>query len=162
MLELEPKLKTEYAAISDWAGKLVGNTVRIAALLCRSEVFVTRDFLDAWNSCISGRTMADAIRIARYFIEHAKAAFSLLGANEGIQNCKYVLAAIQKAGLTEVSRRDVMRLCRTLRTKEVVQAVLDQLAEYGYLTEKKPDRQPRRGRNPTAVYTVNTCQTGEK
>ena len=96
------------------------------------------------------------------FIEHAKAAFSLLGANEGIQNCKYVLAAIQKAGLTEVSRRDVMRLCRTLRTKEVVQAVLDQLAEYGYLTEKKPDRQPRRGRNPTAVYTVNTCQTGEK
>ena len=160
--ELEPKLKTEYAAISDWAGKLVGNTVRIAALLCRSEVFVTRDFLDAWNSCISGRTMADAIRIARYFIEHAKAAFSLLGANEGIQNCKYVLAAIQKAGLTEVSRRDVMRLCRTLRTKEVVQAVLDQLAEYGYLTEKKPDRQPRRGRNPTAVYTVNTCQTGEK
>ena len=160
--ELEPKLKTEYAAISDWAGKLVGNTVRIAALLCSSEVFVTRDFLDAWNSCISGRTMADAIRIARYFIEHAKAAFSLLGANEGIQNCKYVLAAIQKAGLTEVSRRDVMRLCRTLRTKEVVQAVLDQLAEYGYLTEKKPDRQPRRGRNPTAVYTVNTCQTGEK
>lgn len=36
--ELEPKLKTEYADIGDWAGKIVGNTLRIAGLLSRCSV----------------------------------------------------------------------------------------------------------------------------
>ena len=105
---------------------------------------------------ISGKAMADATRIGRYFIEHARAAFSLLGADEGIQNCKYVLEAIQRAGLTEVSRRDIMRLCRAFKTAEEVQPVIDQLADYGYLSEKKSERQPGRGRNPLPVYLVNT------
>ena len=155
--ELEPKLKAEYARIADWAGKIVGNTARIAALLCRAGATVTRDFFDVSDPLvISGKVMTDAIRIGRYFIEHARAAFSLLGADEGIQNCKYVLSAIQRAGLTEVSRRDVMRLCRAFKTAEEVQPVIDQLADYGYLAEKKPERQPGRGRNPLPVYLVNT------
>ncbi len=155
--ELEPKLKAEYADIGHWAGKIVGNTARIAALLCRAGTPVTRDFLDVSEPLIiSGTVMADAIRIGRYFIEHAKAAFSLLGADERIQNCKYVLSAIQRAGLTEVSRRDIMRLCRTFKTAEEVQPVIDQLADYGYLAEKKPERQTGSGRNPLPVYLVNT------
>ncbi|HIW40319.1 MAG TPA: DUF3987 domain-containing protein [Candidatus Eubacterium pullicola] len=36
--ELEPKLKTEYSDIADWAGKLVGNVARISGLLCRASV----------------------------------------------------------------------------------------------------------------------------
>ena len=38
-----------------------------------------------------------------------------------------------------------MRLCRTFRTKEAVQPVIDQLADYGYLVEKKAERQQGRG-----------------
>lgn len=155
--ELEPKLKAEYARIADWAGKIVGNTARIAALLCMAGEAAPREFLEEREPpVISGKAMADAIRIGRYFIEHARAAFSLLGADEGIQNCKYVLEAIQRAGLTEVSRRDIMRLCRAFKTAEEVQPVIDQLADYGYLSEKKSERQPGRGRNPLPVYLVNT------
>ena len=155
--ELEPKLKAEYARIADWAGKIVGNTARIAALLCMAGEAAPREFLEEREPpVISGKAMADAIRIGRYFIEHARAAFSLLGADEGIQNCKYVLEAIQRAGLTEVSRRDFMRLCRAFKTAEEVQPVIDQLADYGYLSEKKSERQPGRGRNPLPVYLVNT------
>lgn len=154
--ELEPKLKNEYAGIADWAGKIVGNTARVAALLCRTEKPVAREFLeDSEPLVISVEIMADAIRIGRYFIEHARAAFSLLGADEGIRNCKNVLSAIQKTGLAEVSRRDIMRLCRTFRTKDEVQPVIDQLVEYGYLAEKKPERKSGPGRNPSPVYQVN-------
>lgn len=39
--ELEPKLKTEYSDIADWAGKLVGNVARISGLLCRASVYRT-------------------------------------------------------------------------------------------------------------------------
>ena len=160
--ELEPKLKTEYADIADWAGKIVGSTARIAALLCRSERRICREFMTVTEPLIvSGGTMANAVRIGRYFIEHAKAAFSLLGADESIRNCKYVLSAIAKAELAECSRRDIMRLCRALKTKDAVQPVIDQLAEYGYLAEKRPDKAAGRGRTQSGVYLVNPCVYSE-
>lgn len=160
--EVEPKLKTEYADISDWAGKLVGSVARIAGLLCRAEKQVYREFLsEPQPLVVSGAVMANAIRIGRYFAEHAKAAFSLLGADSGIRNCKYVLAAIEKSGLIECNRRDIMRLCRSFKTKDEIQPVLDQLVEYGYLAEKDRDDHSGRGRTPTAMYLVNPCIYGK-
>ena len=154
--ELEPKLKSEFSDIADWAGKLVGNTARIAALLCRADRKVVSEFLTEAEPLIVSRTeMENAIRIGQYFSEHAKAAFSLLGADEGIRNCKYVLNAIKRAGLAEVSRRDVMRLCRAFKTKDAVQPVIDQLVEYGYLAEKPSVKQSGRGRSQLGVYSVN-------
>lgn len=154
--ELEPKLITDYADIADWAGKIVGGTVRIAALLCRAETKVVYDFLDIPEPLVvSGDVMERAIRIGRYFIEHARSAFSLLGADEGIRKCKYVLSAIEKAGLMEVNRRDIMRLCRKLKTKDEVQPVIDQLVDYGYLAEKPSVKQQTRGRTQLGVYLVN-------
>ena len=158
--ELEPKLKEEYAEFADWAGKLAGSVARIAALLCRADRHIVREFLQEPESLIvPGEIMADAIRIGRYFTEHAKSAFSLLGADEGIRNCKYVMSAIRKAGLSEVSRRDIMRLCRALKTKDAVQPVIDQLVEFGYLAEKPGRQQTGRGRTPLEVYLVNPCLT---
>lgn len=154
--ELEPKLIAEYADISDWAGKIVGSTVRIAALLCRAETKVIYDFLDIPEPMVvSGDVMERAICIGRYFIEHARSAFSLLGADEGIRKCKYVLTAIKNSGLLEVNRRDIMRLCRKLKTKDEVQPVIDQLVEYGYLAEKADTKQQGRGRTPLGIYMVN-------
>lgn len=101
--------------------------------------------------------MANAIRIGRYYLEHAQIAFSLLGIDEGIRNCKYVLAAIKKSGLTKVSRRDIMRLCRSLKTKDEVQSVLDQLVEYGYLAVKPMRQQTGRGRTKGEIYFINPC-----
>lgn len=155
--ELEPKLKNEYADFADWAGKLVGSTARIAALLCRADTNIVYEFLtDPEPLVVSGEIMEKAICISRYFTEHAKAAFSLFGADEGIRNCKYVLSAIKKAGLAEVSRRDIMRLCRALKTKEAVQPVIDQLVDYGYLAEKQMTKTGAKGRQ-TIIYLVNEC-----
>jgi len=154
--ELEPKLKTDYADIADWAGKIVGSTVRIAALLCRAETKVVYEFLEEPEPLVvSGEVMERAICIGRYFIEHARSAFSLLGADEGIRKCKYVLSAIKNAGLMEVNRRDIMRLCRSLKTKDEVQPVIDQLVEFGYLAEKPSMKQTTRGRTQLGVYMVN-------
>ena len=114
---LEPKLKTEYSDIADWAGKLVGSVARISGLLCRASVYRTEEFLEEPEPLVvSGEVMKNAISIGRYLIDHAKAAFSLMGADDGIKKCKYVLDAIVKSGLVEFTRRDVMRLCRSLKT----------------------------------------------
>ena len=74
--ELEPKLKTEYSDIADWAGKLVGNVARISGLLCRASVYRTEEFLKEPDPLVvSGDVMENAISIGRYLIDHAKARF---------------------------------------------------------------------------------------
>jgi len=154
--ELEPKLITEYSDIADWAGKLVGAVARIAGLLCRAEEFRYYEFLDTPSPLVvSGAVMENAIRIGKYYIEHAKAAFSLLGANEGIRKCKYVLKAIEQKCLHEFTRRDIMRLCRTLSTAEQIQPVLNQLVDFGYLAEKEAVNYSGKGRPPAQTYLVN-------
>lgn len=104
---------------------------------------------------VSGADMQNAILIGRYYLEHAKAAFSLMGADDGAKKCQYVLDAIVKAGLSEFTRRDVMRLCRALKTAAEMQPVLDQLVDYGYLASKDSVSPSGKGRPPAQSYLVN-------
>jgi len=157
-VELEPKLKEEYSDISDWAGKLIGNTHRIAGLLCRASVFRSHDFLDVPEPLvIDAATMANAIRIARYFISHAKAAFSLMGADNTVKQSKYVLNAIKNTGLAEFNKRDIMRLCRSFKRADDLQPVLDHLVDYGYIAVKESGIYSGKGRPPAQSYIVNPC-----
>lgn len=154
--ELEPMLKTEFADISDWAGKLVGNVLRIAGLLCRASVYRCHDFLaDVDELIVSEEVMRNAICIGRYFIEHARAAFSLMGADETIKQSRYVLNAIKSTGLAEVTRRDVQRLCRSFKKADDLQPVLDNLVDYGYLSVIDNGKFTGKGRPPAMKYAVN-------
>ena len=159
--ELEPKLKTEYADISEWAGKLAGNVLRIAGLLCRASVVRKNwdwdDFLyDAPEPLkVDSETMANAIRIGQYFIEHAKASFALMDTDDTVKNSVYILEIIRKNGLREFSRRNIMRLCRRFKKVEVLQPLLDFLTEYGYIAPKDAEPYSGKGRAPTAIYLVN-------
>lgn len=154
--ELEPKLREDYSDISDWTGKLSGAVLRISALLCRASVMVANPFeMDAADLVVSGEAMANAIRIGRYYLEHARAAYSLMGADPAVKQCKYVLTAIGKYGMIEVTRRDIMRICRRFKTADEVQPVLNRLAEYGYLAVKDDGNYATGGRPANPTYLVN-------
>ena len=145
--EVEGKLKTEYADIADWAGKLVGGVLRIAGILCRASVRRCYDFLEVNEELIvSEEIMQNAITIGRYFAEHSKAAVSRMGVDERMKQSKYVLSAIVKNGLAEFSRRDIMRLCRAFKSAEELQPILNHLAEYGYIAPKGDDAKFVKGR----------------
>ena len=154
--EVEGKLKNEYADIPDWAGKLVGMVLRIAGLLCRASEAQCVDFLDIPESMIvSGESMAGAIAIGRYYTEHSRAAYSLMGADDLVKQSRYTLDAIVKNGLTEFTRRDIMRLCRSFKTADAVQPILNHLSDLGYVALKEPDSTPIRGRPANPTYLVN-------
>ena len=156
--DLEPKLKQEYADIADWAGKLVGAILRIAGILCRASVYRSHDFLDVPDSLIvDGATMKNAILIGLYFLDHSRAAFSLMGADVLVKQCQYVLSAIKKNSLSEFNRRDIMRLCRNFKTVDEVQPVLDHLSEYGYIAPQGGNNYSGKGRPATQTYLVNPC-----
>lgn len=153
---LEPKLKDEYQDISDWAGKLVGNILRIAALICRANVTRCHDLLVIRDSLVvDGATMQKAIEIGEYFIEHAKAAFKLMGVDQITGECKKVLSTIKEKRMAEFTRRDIMRVCRNFKTVDEVQPVLNMLMDYGYINEKVESIPSSKGRPPATKYLVN-------
>jgi len=154
--ELEPKLRDELSDVSDWAGKLVGAVLRISGILCRTNHNGGYAFLQEPEPLIvDAGTMKNAIAIGRYYTEHSKAAFSLMGADPVVKQCKYVLSAIKKNGLAEFTRRDIMRNCRGIRTAEEVQPVLDRLTEYGYIAAKPANGYTGVGRPAAQSYHVN-------
>ena len=62
-VELEPKLRSDYADIAEWAGKLAGNVARIAGLLCRAGITRIPEFsLLPEPLVVSGPVMENAIR----------------------------------------------------------------------------------------------------
>ena len=154
--EVESKLKTEYADMADWAGKLVGAVLRIAGVLCRASVYRSNGFLESNDPLIvDAAIMQNAIAIGRYYTEHSAAAFSLMGADALVKQSEYMLDAICKSGLTEFTRRDIMRLCRSFKTADEVQPVLNHLTEYGYIAPKTSDVQSSKGRPTGQAYLVN-------
>ena len=48
-----------------------------------------------------------------------------------------------------------MRMCRSLKTKEALLPVLDQLVDYGYIALKEMQAYSGKGRPPAPVYMVN-------
>lgn len=154
--EVEGKLKNEYSDIPDWAGKLTGAVLRISGLLCRAANAHCSDFLDISDSMIvSEETMAGAISVGRYFTEHSRAAYSLMGADDLVKQSRYTLDAIMKNGLLEFSRRDIMRICRSFKKAEQVQPVLNHLADLGYVALKETEQTFGKGRPANPTYLVN-------
>ena len=152
-LNTESRFRTDLTEIEGWAGKYVGAVLRIAGLL---HVAVSNGVPDFWD--VSEETMKNAVRIGEYFLEHAKAAFSLMGADPVIKQSERLLSAIQKNQLSEFSRRDVMRMCRNFKTADSIQPVLNRLCEYGYIAPKPSEPVLGAGRKPSEVYLAKVSQ----
>ncbi|KRN88692.1 DUF3987 domain-containing protein [Ligilactobacillus ceti] len=161
--DLEGKLKTQYEDIIEWAGKLVGNILRISALLTRAQIERKHDFLDVNEPLIvDEKTMENAISIGRYFISHAKAAFILMGIEDSEKEVRKVLEQIKEKGITEFSVRDLMRTCRNLKNRTVALSVIEKLIDYGYVNEKDDPNYAGVGRPKGRKYLVNPMIYGGK
>lgn len=158
--EIEHRLNGEYADIKDWAGKIVGTTMRIAGLLCLAQLAdqlpgggVSLDCIP--DPVITKDQMECAFVIGTYFIEQAKAAYIRTGAVQLIELSKRALEAIKRNQLTEVSTRKLMKACSFLVTAEEAQKVIDNLESYGWLTARDPEARHGRGRPANTIYLVN-------
>ena len=153
--EIEPKLKTEYAEIADWVGKLVGNTLRIAGVLCRAEIMRAPEFLTENEPLVvSGKTMNNAIKLGRYYLSHALAVYDVIPEASMHKQANRILKMIKEKKLSEFDRRIAMRNCRVFKTVAEIQPVLDFLDDYGYIV-RQPEKTSSNGRPPLPKYTVN-------
>jgi hypothetical protein len=77
--DLEPRLAAgsgDLAHLAGWAAKLAGASCRLAGLL-----HLASHLREGWAHPISPDTFANAIQLADYLIDHARAVFDLMGAD---------------------------------------------------------------------------------
>lgn len=133
--ELEPKLRGEYSDISGWAGKLVGNVLRLSGVITRANRLRCAEFAfdDPQPLVVSADTMQNAITLGSYFVQHAKAAYDLMGADETTEDAKYILNAVTKRRLESFTRRDFMRLSKRFSKAADMETPLTMLIDRGFL-----------------------------
>lgn len=152
--ELEPRLhpqRGDLAHIADWANKLPGQLVRIAALftLFSNPKAVEVVEPDMWQ----------ALDLGPYFIGHALDAFELMsGRRSPLEPARAVLTWIQRKGLTTFTvrqaKRDLGGQAWVTGTGDVREAIAD-LEELCWVRQQPPPEEPRRQGRPSERYDVN-------
>jgi Protein of unknown function (DUF3987) len=152
---VEPQL-SEFGGLghmTDWAGKLVGATARLAALLHMGD-HVTAD--KPWAIPIPAGTVDRAIRIARYLIPHARAAYAEMGGDPVVEAARYVLAWIRQQPATHVTKRTLFEGTKgRFKRVSALEPALALLIEHGFLRERPPEERTGPGRKPSPLYDVN-------
>jgi 5S rRNA maturation endonuclease (ribonuclease M5) len=133
--------------LRDWASKLPGATARIAG----NFHCVMAD--PAALPVISRETMDRAIDLATPLIDHALAAFELMGRDPTVEDAQKILAWIQRERHREFVLRDCFRAHQSrFRRVGQISPALHLLVEHGYL---RLAPQPKAAYRPSERYLVN-------
>jgi putative DNA primase/helicase len=130
--------------ISDWTAKLPGAVLRLAALS-----HVTENGVE--HSEISRATVERMLDLGDLLIQHALAAFSLMGADQAVSDAKYVAARIKASGTSVVRQNEIYRLCHGRIPKmDRLHKALAILIDRNIVSE--PQLEPTGGRPSTWFY----------
>lgn len=148
---LEPRLRDDLEEVEAWAGKYHGQVMRIAGIL---HCCIHGD--NAANEPVCLNTMLNAQTIGMYFLDHAQAAFQIMGLSDdpATKEAKYILKRLVACGQMEMSKRDLFQLCNgRFRRVEDLEVGMKVLVDRGYMAVEtvKTGKQGR----PTENIKVN-------
>jgi uncharacterized protein YnzC (UPF0291/DUF896 family) len=103
--EIEKMQVDELKFMSDWAGKLPGQMIRIAGLIHCINSFSN----NKKPSLITADETNCAVTLARYFLAHAKAVYNEQSEPREIRNAKYLWQRIKSLKSGKFSKRDLTR-----------------------------------------------------
>lgn len=134
----------------DWGGKLTGQTLRLAGL-CH----VTLHEIPQHHP-ISGQTLESAVTLVKLLIEHARAVFNLMGADDSIECAKAILQWLRQERLSTFTGRNALEKVKGRWPKmALVNLGLTILEERGFILTRDLVSGGR-GR-PSRVFLVNPC-----
>jgi replicative DNA helicase len=154
--DLEPRLAAgsgDLAHLAGWAAKLAGATCRLAGLLHLAE-----HLRDGWAHPVGADTLAGAIRLADYLVEHARAVFDLMGADPRTDDARWLLDWINRTDQAQFSRRDAHAAAPRGRFRKAadLEPTLTLLEEHGWLRRVDADPPgPKGGRPSSPRFLVN-------
>ena len=161
--ELERRLKDDLEPVEKWAGKWHGQIFRIAGIIhCLKAVEQypkTRRRPEEFP--IDRETVLNAQEIGRYYLEHAKAAFSMgsLTDTDAERDAKAIWKKLK--GKREISKRDLYQMMKQragFEKSDGLNAGLEELERRHYIrmgnTQYPQNTQKSRGR-PSVVILIN-------
>jgi hypothetical protein len=151
-IESEMREDGRLAHLTDWAGKLPGQLLRIAGNLqiamfpstILAELTVTDDI------------MRKVVRLGMILIPHALAVFGLMAVDTDVETAKKIWRHIEKRRVLIIRERQPLQwLKSSIKTMEPIRAGLTVLVERGFLEELNILRtSPGRGRPHGITYQV--------
>ena len=100
--------------------------------------------------------MADAISLGKYFKQHAKAAFALMGADGRLSSAQSVWATIARHGLGDFTSRDLwLKVRRSFSKVTDLVEVLNLLVDLGYIRQVEVPKREGPGWKPSPRYEVD-------
>lgn len=154
----ELRLATDLKDMGGWAGKLVGNILRISALITRARNIKYDAFLytpssdDSSEWIVQKEDMESSIKLGNYFLEHARYAFDFMDDNTTRKQALNFFEKLKAKKVSEISFREASRMSKFMNKKENATAVINLLTDYGYLREKQGTS---RAHNKGTIYEVN-------
>jgi len=141
--------------ITDWAGKLPGNVIRVAGLLHCAEHCSNQ----TWSKDIQLETMQQALLLAAVLAGHALVAFDVMGSDPELDTARRIWRWIERAKYKTFSARDCFQALKgTYGHMVELNPGFTVLIERCYLTEKPTENKiGRHGRK----FDVNPLLTEE-
>lgn len=159
-IETERRLKISGdlgESVQDWGAKLGGKTVRLAGLL---EIAAN----GPRATSVSARSMRSAIRLSRYLVPHAIAAFGEMSADDTLRNAHHVMRWIREKNLSQVTRRQIQQGNKSRFGKEngaQLDGALKCLVGMGWLLSLPQPVSRSKGRPPEAYQVHRKTQETE-
>lgn len=131
-----------------WGGKLAGYTLRLAGLFHVAEHDSTTHLV------ISHATMQKAIELARLLMEHAVAAFNMMGADIETNDAKELFEWLKTKKTDRLTKSDIINALRNRKMgkKDRLGKALGVLTDRNILSVPHADKTTHK---PTDVYFIN-------
>lgn len=152
---IEQELAGDLEFMSDWAGKLSGTCLRIAGILH----LIDYSNIKNKNNVVSDTIMEKAIEISKYFLEHSKYAYTILGEDKEMQKAKFIIKKLEKQKETQLKRHEILRVSRSthyrINVPQTIEKALQILVDYGYIREIPIPEKEGVGRKQDPIYELN-------
>jgi putative DNA primase/helicase len=146
---IEPRIAAggDLEHVADWGGKLPGQVARVAALMQLADT-------GAESAAVGRRAVEQAVALMTRLIDHARAVFRLIGADDVEANALALLRWAAGEGRDEFTRREAQKALEgRFRVVDELKAAAARAAEWGALSEERQRRNV--GARVTPYYAVH-------
>lgn len=135
--------------LAAWGSKLPGAVVRLAGLLHLAELGA-----GGINTPVDAATVLDAVALADYYTDQARAVFGHMGTDDPTRQAAYLLRRLGTVDADHITERDMRRLARSIKTREQLTTAVTRLVETGWLIPtERPDKGA--GRPGSPLYRIH-------